>query len=634
MLAESLELGATRLAGELHSATAGSIQFVVWAPLAVRVEVHLLSPAERLVPMEPLTGGYFAARVADLPSGATYLYRLTRPDGARVERPDPVSRSQPQGVHRPSAVVDRDFSWNDAAWRGRTLGEYVVYELHVGTFTPAGTFDAVVERLDALVELGVAAIEIMPVAQFPGERNWGYDGVYPFAAQHSYGGAQGLKRLVDACHRRGLAVVLDVVYNHLGPEGNYLADFGPYFTDRYRTPWGAAINFDGPESDDVRRYFIANALQWVDEFHIDALRLDAVHAIFDNSAQPFLRELADAVHGRARQLDRQIFLIAETNRNNPVSVMPASKGGLGLDAQWVDDFGRATHAILTGEQHGFYSDFGTVHDVAKALREGYILTGQYSRYRRRRHGVPAGQVPADRFLVFAQNHDEVGNRPAGERLGRLVTFEQLKLAAATTLLSPYVPLIFMGEEYDDPAPFHYFVSHSDPGLIENVRAGRRRDMPAALALSAAADPQAMETFLASRVSIDLRHNGEHAVLWRYYQRVLSLRRQCPAIRQTDSAASLVESSLDAPVIVAHRRNADHEICLLLNFGPEPAEIAAGAWLHRGPWIKVLDSAGPQWNGPGETWPARLSARDGRSKTELTIQPYGCLLLRLNATELE
>jgi maltooligosyltrehalose trehalohydrolase len=633
MPSEPLELGATRLAGDLHSATAGSVQFVVWAPLAAQVDVHLLSPAERLVPMESLSGGYFAARVADLPSGTTYFYRLTRPDGATVERPDPVSRSQPQGVHGPSAVVECDFAWSDAAWRGRALGEYVVYELHVGTFTPAGTFDAIVERLDALAELGVTAIEIMPVAQFPGERNWGYDGVYPFAGQHSYGGAPGLKRLVDACHRRSLAVVLDVVYNHLGPEGNYLSEFGPYFTDRYRTPWGEAINFDGPESDEVRRYFIANALQWVDEFHIDALRLDAVHAIFDNSAQPFLRELADAVHGRARQLDRRIFLIAETNRNNPVSVMPASKGGFGLDAQWVDDFGRATHALLTGERHGFYSDFGAVHDVAKAMREGYILTGQYSRYRRRRHGMPAGQVPADRFLVFAQNHDEVGNRPGGERLGWLVDFEQLKLAAATTLLSPYVPLIFMGEEYDETAPFYYFVSHSDSGLIENVRAGRRRDMPAASALSAA-DPQGLETFLASRLNFDLRRKGEHAVLWRYYQRLLFLRRWCPAIRQTDSAASLVESSQDAPVIVAHRRNADHEICLLLNFGPEPAEITAGAWLERGPWIKALDSAAPEWNGPGETWPARLSVDDARPLGESKVQPYSCVLLRSNTSERE
>ncbi|HWC91240.1 MAG TPA: DUF3459 domain-containing protein, partial [Pirellulales bacterium] len=407
------------------------------------------------------------------------------------------------------------------------------------------------------------------------------------------------------------------------------AEFGPYFTDRHRTPWGAAINFDGHDSDEVRRYFIANALQWVDEFHIDALRLDAVHAIFDHSARPFLCELADAVHHRAGQLARQIFLIAETNRNNPLSVMPASSGGLGLDAQWVDDFGRATHALLTGERHGFYSDFGTTGDLAKALREGYILTGQYSRYRRRRHGMPAGRMPADRFLAFAQNHDEVGNRPGGERLARLVNFEQLKLAAATVLLSPYVPLLFMGEEYDDPAPFYYFVSHSDPELIEGVRGGRRREIPTGLPPAAFADPQAVETFLASRLSFDLRGAGRHAVLWRFYQRLLALRRECPAIRQTDGERCLVESSIDAPWITAHRRDADHEVVLLLNFGAEPAVIRDGDWLDRGPWLKLLDSAAIQWGGPEELQSSQEERDSAGRQARWLLRPQSCVLLILD-----
>lgn len=610
-----LRPGAHRVA-DSRSARADAVQFVVWAPHAAAVNLRLFTAADQLVPMQRNADGYYTVTVAALPAGAEYLYRLTYPDGRHVERPDPASRSQSQGVHGPSAVVDRAFDWHDRAWRGRPLGDYVVYELHVGTFTPAGTFDAVIDRLDVLVELGITAIEIMPVAQFPGERNWGYDGVYPFAAQHSYGGAAGLKRLVDACHARQLAVVLDVVYNHLGPEGNYLADFGPYFTDRYRTPWGAAINYDGHDSDEVRAYFIANALQWIDEFHIDALRLDAVHAIHDNSAQPFLRELADAVHQRARELDRHVYLIAETNRNNPVSVLPASRGGLGLDAQWVDDFGRSVHALLTGERHGFYSDFGSVGDVAKALREGYILTGQYSRYRRRRHGMPAGDGPAERFLVFVQNHDEAGNRPGGERLGQLVNFEQLKLAAALALLSPYVPLLFMGEEYDEPAPFYYFVDHSDAGLIENVRAGRRREIPTGLPPAAFADPQAPETFLASRLNFDLRDAGRHAVLWRYYKRLLQLRREWPAIGQGDRNVSTVEANIDLPLIVARRRRQDCEIALLFNCGAEPLEAAG--WTQTGDWQRLLDSADVPWEGPGP-------AKDGR------LQPHSCLLLSHVAT---
>lgn len=616
-----LPLGAHRLEGGRPSPTAAPLQFLTWAPHAASVDLHLLTPAEQLVPMQRKAGGYYTASVANLPNGAQYLYGLTYSDGRQVERPDPASRSQPQGVHGPSAVVDPAFDWHDRTWRGRPLGEYVVYELHIGTFTPAGTFDAAIDRLDVLVELGVTAIEVMPVAQFPGVRNWGYDGVYPFAVQHSYGGAAGLKRFVDACHARSLAVVLDVVYNHLGPEGNYLADFGPYFTDRYRTPWDAAINYDGHDSDEVRAYFIANALQWVDEFHIDALRLDAVHAIFDNSAQPFLRELADAVHQRARELERQIYLIAETNRNNPVSVLPASRGGLGLDAQWVDDFGRSVHALLTGERHGFYSDFGTVGDVAKALREGYILTGQYSRYRRRRHGMPAGDGPAERFLVFVQNHDETGNRPGGERLGRLVDFEQLKLAAALALLSPYVPLIFMGEEYDEPAPFYYFVDHADEGLIENVRAGRSREIPTGLPPAAFADPQAPQTFRASRLNFDLRTAGRHAVLWRYYQHLLKLRRDHPAIRQTARQSSSVEANIDVPVIIVRRRHDHQEIALLFNLGPEPLEMSAAGWAEKGDWQRLLDSASDQWRGPGAAKPGWL-------------QPHSCLLLCPPASSIE
>jgi maltooligosyltrehalose trehalohydrolase len=616
-MAVALELGATRLAD-------GQTQFVVWAPAAAKVKVHLLSPVDRLVQTERMNGDYFCALVPELPAGATYRYRLYGVRGGAQEYPDPASRSQPDGVHGPSAIVEREFAWSDAQWRGLPLADYVIYELHVGAFTPDGTFDAAIERLDALVELGVTAIEIMPVAQCPGQRNWGYDGVFLFAAQYSFGGAVGLKRLVNACHRRGLAVVLDVVYNHLGPEGNYLGQFGPYFTDRYRTPWGEAINYDGPSSDDVRRYFIANALQWIDEFHIDSLRLDAVHAIFDVSARPFLQELADTVHDRAQQLGRPAFLIAETNRNSPFSVLPAAAGGFGLDAQWVDDFGRAAHALFTGECYGHYSDFGSVEHIAKALREGFVLTGQYSRYRRRRHGVPAGPAPTDRFLSFTQNHDEVGNRPGGERIGRLVNFEQLKLAAATNLLSPYIPLLFMGEEYDEPAPFYYFVDHSDPGLIASVRAGRKREIPTGAGASQFVDPQAETSFVASRLNFDLRSSGRHAVLWKFYQRLLALRREHAAIKQTDRSSAMVESPAGSTLVLAHRWRGASAMLLLLNFGAEPRTPPATLF-PSGVWHKALDSTAVEWNGVGESLPTLLDVATLGSETNLRIAPWSCAL---------
>ncbi|MGH7823102.1 MAG: malto-oligosyltrehalose trehalohydrolase, partial [Candidatus Binatia bacterium] len=363
----------------------------------------------------------------------------------------------------PSRIVDPGaFRWSDDAWRGVELGGLVFYELHVGTFSGAGSFDGVLERLGDLASLGITAIELMPVAEFPGTRNWGYDGVHPYAPHDAYGGPEGLKRLVDAAHRAGLAVVLDVVYNHLGPEGNYLAEFGPYFTDRYATPWGDAVNFDGADSDEVRRYFLDNALYWVSEFHLDGLRLDAVHAIYDFSARHILEEIADAVHALAACLGRNLHVIAESDLNDPRLVRPREQGGFALDAQWNDDFHHAVHTALTGERIGYYADFAGIDPVAKVLKDRFALDGRYSRFRRRRHGREARDLSPARFVVFTQNHDHVGNRPRGERLASLVPFEKQKLAAALLLISPYLPLVFMGEEYAESRPFLYFVSHGDP----------------------------------------------------------------------------------------------------------------------------------------------------------------------------
>lgn len=506
----------------------GGTRFEVWAPRRQTVDVVVKSAgAESTFRLQPAGGGTFAGEVAQAGPGTDYMYRL---DG-RTDRPDPVSRHQPHGVHGPSRVVDpMAFDWTDDGWRGVDRSDLIVYELHVGTFAPAGTFDGVSDRLGYLRDMGVTAIELMPVAQFPGTRNWGYDGVHPFAPQNSYGGPAGLKRLVDAAHAAGLAVILDVVYNHLGPEGNYLADFGPYFTDHYHTPWGDAVNFDGPDSDDVRRYFADNACYWVSEFHVDGLRLDAVHAIYDFSARHILGELAAGVHEVAAALDRTVHVIAESDLNDPRLVRPPCRGGYAMDAQWSDDFHHAIHAKLTGEGGGYYRDFGSAGDIAKAFADRFVLDGRYSAYRGRRHGAPAGDVPADRFIVCIQNHDQVGNRAAGERLGRLTSFEARKLAAALCLLSPFIPLLFMGEEWGAEEPFLYFVSHGDADLNRRVGEGRRREFAAFGWEDRVPDPGSAESFNRSRLNWDAARSPEQETLRQLYGDLLRIRRAEPALK--------------------------------------------------------------------------------------------------------
>ncbi len=567
-------------------------RFRVWAPFVRRVELHLVAPVDRVVPMAPGERGYHEVVVDGCGPGARYRYRL---DGDR-ERPDPASRFQPGGVHGPSEVVDAAFPWTDAGWTGIPLRDCVFYELHVGTFTPEGTFDAVIPRLAILRDLGVTAVEIMPVAQFPGGRNWGYDGAYPYAVQDSYGGPAGLKRLVDACHAAGLACALDVVYNHLGPEGNYLGEYAPYFTDRYRTPWGSAINFDGPGSDEVLRYFIGNALQWVSEYHLDALRLDAVHAIFDRAAVPFLQELAAAVRREAERLGRRIHVIAESDLNDARLIRPREAGGYGLDGQWSDDLHHALHALLTGERGGYYADFGGIDPLARAWRQGYAFTGQRSRYRRRRHGNDPKGCRAEQFTVCAQNHDQVGNRALGDRFGALLPFEALKLAAGTVILSPFLPLFFMGEEYGETAPFLYFVSHGDPGLIEAVRKGRREEFASFAWGGEVPDPQAEETFARSRLRPDRRETPEGAALLAWYRELLRLRRAWPPLAAPDLAAQEVVSR-EAPPLLAFRRWRDGaEIFGVLHFGEAAATVELP--LPAGDWRKLADAADPRWRGGG------------------------------------
>jgi maltooligosyltrehalose trehalohydrolase len=574
----------------------GRAHFLVWALQARKVAVHFVAPEERVVPLESGEGGYHHAVVDGVKPGCLYLYRL---DDDR-ERPDPASRHQPQGVHGPSRVVDPHFDWQDTDWRGLPLQDYVLYELHVGTFTPEGTFDAVIPYLDELGKLGVTAIELMPVAQFPGARNWGYDGVYPFAAQDSYGGPEGLKRLVNACHKVGLAVVLDVVYNHLGPEGNYLHDFGPYFTDRYKTPWGAALNFDGPHSDEVRRFFMENALCWATESHIDALRLDAVHAIIDHSAVPFVEELAAAVHRRAEQLDRRIHVIAESTLNDARLIRPPEEGGYGLDAQWNDDFHHSLHTLLTGEGAGYYQDFGRLDDLAKAFSEGFVYSGQYSPFRQKRHGSSSRDVPAQRFIVCVQNHDQVGNRLLGERLGRLVSFEDLKLAAGAVLLSPFLPLLFMGEEYGETAPFQYFVSHSDPALVEAVRRGRREEFADFAWQGEPPEPQDEATFQRCKLDHRLRQRGEHAILLEFYRELIVLRRRLPALADLSKERMEVVNREEERVLLLRRWRDSNEVVIILSFNQ--AQVSVTLPVPPGRWRRLLDSTEERWLGGGSASP--------------------------------
>ncbi len=598
----------------------GQCMFRVWAPFETQVQVHVIDPIERVIPLKKADRGYHQEVVEDLGAESLYLYQLSQ----GKERPDPASRYQPQGVHGPSQVVDPQVDWRDGAWRGIPLADYLIYELHIGTFSREGTFEAAVPHLDRLVDLGITAIELMPVAQFPGNRNWGYDGAYPYAVQNSYGGPFGLKRLVEACHFRGLAVILDVVYNHLGPEGNYLADFGPYFTDRYQTPWGAAINFDGPHSDEVRRFFIDNAIYWVTEFHIDALRVDAIHGIFDFSAQHFLEELALRVHEQAERLNRHIYVIAESDLNDSRVVRSRDLGGYGLDAQWNDDFHHAVHTLLTEERAGYYVDFGKFEHLVKAFREGFVYSGQHSSYRTRRHGNSAAGIPPDRWVVFAQNHDQVGNRIEGDRLSTLAGLEALKLAAGVVLLSPFIPLLFMGEEYGEIAPFSYFVSHSDPDLVEAVRRGRKEEFARFQWSSDPPDPQDEETFLRTKIGHELARNGHHRVLYEFYKELIRLRKGVsPLSHATLERVEIFEFYNERTLCV--RRWFDlREALTVFHFSPAACELCLP--LPAGLWIKELDSADTIWDGPGSSVPSEAVSQ---GEVTLRLNPFSVVLLTCN-----
>jgi maltooligosyltrehalose trehalohydrolase len=603
----AMRLGANRLAD-------GRWEFLLWAPKARSVSLHLLHSGE-LLTMAPLSRGYFRRTVENLEPGTRYFFQL---DGAR-EVPDPASRFQPEGVHGPSEVVDlNQFHWTDQSWQGRTLERSIFYEIHVGTYTAQGTFDALIPHIPELVELGITTVELMPVAQFPGSRNWGYDGVYPFAPQNSYGGPEPLQRFVNAAHEQGLSVALDVVYNHLGPEGNYLNAYGPYFTDRYRTPWGQALNFDGAGSDEVRRFFIENALYWLENYHFDALRLDAVHGIFDFSARHFLTEIKNAVGALSKRLGRMIHCIAESDLNDSRLLLNHEQGGYDLDAQWSDDFHHSVHRLLTGEDRGYYADFGGIGPLAATLRDGWYYQGQYSHYRQRHHGNSPRGIAASQVVVCNQNHDQVGNRAAGERLSSLVNFESLKLAAGITLLSPFVPLLFMGEEYGETAPFQYFTSHGDPELVEAVRRGRREEFAAFgwEAEKAVPDPQDESTFLRSKPDHSRKCEEPHRTLLRLYQNLIRTRREYDL---GDPAPRSVREIGDSALLVLRQAERSQQL-MIFNFGKSP--MALNLPDVPGTWRMVMNSADASWNSPGYDLPDQITLNaDG-----LELSPYSFMVM--------
>jgi maltooligosyltrehalose trehalohydrolase len=613
------------------SADGAGWRVVVWAPNAERVAVRHwpvgTDPADAAVAkLERLDDGYHAATVQGPSHGDRY--RLILDDGAD-ELPDPASRWQPEGVHGPSAFVDpaelRD-GRPPAPSPQVALPRYVLYELHVGTFTEEGTFDAAIPHLDALAELGVTAIEIMPVAQFPGRRNWGYDGVFPYAAQDSYGGPHGLARLVDACHERGLAVVLDVVYNHLGPEGNVLSRFGPYFTDAYSTPWGDAVNVAGPDSDAVRRYFVGNALWWLDVVGVDALRLDAIHGIVDPTAVPFLAELGRAVRALAAERGRCLSLIAESSLHDVRVVRPEALGGLGLDAQWDDDFHHALRTVITGEREGYYADYGTIDDLATVYERAFVLVERPSAAHGRRHGNDPTGEPGWRFVVSTQNHDQVGNRKDGDRPSATLDPTILVTMAAAMILSPFLPMLFMGEEHGETAPFRYFVDHTDPELLRAVREGRAAEFAGFSWQGDVPDPGAEETFVRSRIRHDLVERSPHREIRAAYAELLRLRRSVPALASSSLASVRTEVDRNATVLTVLRLHDEdpavagalghddlRDAMLVLALGDGPAKTDR---VFAGRWELVFEAGESRWGGDTAGSPRSLEIREDDAVIEL------------------
>lgn len=567
--------------------TGDSSEFRTWAPKASKVE--LVVNNKNFYEAERGEFGYWNLTADGIRPGDLYQVRI---DGGKL-LPDPASLLQETDVHGHSLAFDlNDFNWRDDGWTG-VQENLIIYELHTGTFTGNGTFDGIAEKLTYLRDLGVNTIEIMPVAQFPGKRNWGYDGVLIYAVQNSYGGPAGLQKLIDLCHLNGIAVILDVVYNHLGPEGNYLNEFGPYFTDNYKTPWGQAVNFDSQWSDGVRHYYTENMLMWLRDFHVDGLRLDAVHAIKDFSAKHILRELRETADRLEAKTGRKYTLIAELDLNDRKYIDPPEKGGFGLDKQWVDEFHHSLHSLVTGERNGYYSDFGDISHLVKSFNDAYVYDGIWSEHRKRTFGSKTKGIDRKKFVVFTQNHDHIGNRMLGERLGRITGFEELKLVAATMFLSPFIPLIFMGEEYNAPNPFMYFTSHTDEVLAVLVSKGRRNEFPEFMKSGEFPEPQSEEMFENSILKFDVA--GQNRLMYEFYREMIRLKKQHPVMMNYDSYESQIAEPGTKTMFFSGKTR-KNLLYAFMNFENEPQKMKIRG-IEKAYKHMLINSAAKKWGGP-------------------------------------
>lgn len=544
-------------------------EFEIWAPLVKKMAVTVRELPEPVTMQGPDNRGWWRAKVEQAGPGTEYGFLI---DDDQTPYPDPRSGWQPHGVHGLSRLYDQSaFQWTDSEWNAQPLSLAVIYEMHIGTFTQAGTFDAAIERLDHLVQLGVTHVELMPVAAFPGGQGWGYDGVALFAVTDLYGGPDGLKRLVNACHAHGLAVLLDVVYNHFGPVGNYTGKFAPYLTQKHCTPWGGAINFESAGSDEVRRFFCDNALMWLGDFHIDGLRLDAVHELIDRSAVHFLEQLADEVKALSVKLGKRKVLIAESDLNDARLLRQPEHGGYGLDAQWSDDFHHALFTVLIKEQEdkGYYGDFGTIKSLAKSLTNNFVYDGIYSGFRKRSHGRPADDLSPHLFLGFIQNHDQVGNRATGDRIHQTIGLDRAKIAAALVMTAPFVPMMFQGEEYAASTPFQYFADHEDPEMAEAVKAGRQSEFAAfGWNPDEIPDPESVETFTRSKLNWDELHEGEHGEMFEWYCRLIHLRRGSASLQDGTPAQTKVTFDEEARWLIMERG----AVTVICNLGDSTREF--------------------------------------------------------------
>jgi maltooligosyltrehalose trehalohydrolase len=595
-------------------------QFAVWAPEKETMQLHIVHPVERKLQMQKDKDGYFSITVENVQPGSRYFFM---PDGKK-DYPDPTSNYQPEDVFGPSEVIDHSaYEWHDENWRGLPFNGLILYELHVGTFTAEGTFEAIIPYLDDLAATGINAIELMPVNQFSGNRNWGYDATYPYAVHNTYGGPEGLKKLVDACHQKGIAVFLDVVYNHLGPEGNYLSQYGPYFTDKYCTPWGDALNFDGEWSDGVREYISNNPVYWFTNYHIDGLRLDAVHEIYDKGAVSIWQLMQQKAIAAEQQTGRRLYFVAECDLNSPRVIKNTEDGGLGFDAQWLDDFHHILYVMLDPNGRERYVDFYKMEQLAKAYKEGFVHSGEWVQFRKRKHGTSSAGVPGNRFVAFNLNHDQVGNRIGGERLSMLINFEKQKLAAAALMLSPYIPMLFMGEEYGEDTPFFFFISHHDKSNIKAVQEGRRNEF-ANFNLKEGEDfpdPYNENTFSRCKLQWNKRKEGKYKVMLDWMKALIQLRRT-NAMVQNFNKNDIQAYNINQDGLIVMRQDDEGKEFLICCFNFSDKELSYTLPSIKETWHKIIDSKEQQWMVDEAAHPLQTDVKGGNA---IQLQPCSAVV---------